>query len=167
MSSFLRTLALSAIVGLGAIAAMPAPAAAAGGSIYLGFGHGPSAGFRYDDRGRHHHRGPDRYHGRECSARDAVRKASRMGLRNARVVEAGRSCADGAARSPATACAGGKPPALRLSGFVARAAGVLTNAASAAPASSPLAAFLRCQTIPSDCKKLYCFSSNVALTWTR
>jgi hypothetical protein len=88
MSSFLRTLALSAIVGLGAIAAMPA--AAAGGSIYLGFGHGPSAGFRYDDRGRHHHRGPDRYHGRECSARDAVRKASRMGLRNARVVEAGR-----------------------------------------------------------------------------
>ena len=93
MFKFLRTLTLSAIVGLGAIAAMPASAEAAGGSIYLGFGssgHGPGAGFRFDDRGRHHYRGPGRYHGRECSARDAVRKASRMGLRNARVVDAGR-----------------------------------------------------------------------------
>jgi hypothetical protein len=92
MFKFLRTLALSAIVGLGAVAAMPAAAEAAGGSIYLGFGsgHGPGAGFRFDDRGRHHYRGPGRYHGRECSPRDAVRKASRMGLRNARVVDVGR-----------------------------------------------------------------------------
>lgn len=93
MFKFVRTLTLSAIVGLGAIAAMPAQAGAAGGSIYLGFGssgHGPVAGFRFDDRGRHHYRGPGRYHWRECSARDAVRKASRMGLRNARVVDAGR-----------------------------------------------------------------------------
>ena len=91
MFKFLRTLALSAIVGLGAIAAMPAPADAAGGSIYLGFGsgHGPS-GFRFDDRGRHHYRGAGRHHGRECSPRDAVRKASRMGVRHARVVDSGR-----------------------------------------------------------------------------
>lgn len=101
MFKILRTLTLSAIVGLGAIAAMPASAEAAGGSIYLGYGsgHGPSATFRFDDRGRHHYRGPDRHgdrwgpgrhHARECSPRDAVRKASNMGLRNARVVDAGR-----------------------------------------------------------------------------
>lgn len=97
MFKFLRTLTLSAIVGLGAVAAMPASADAAGGSIYLGFGsgHGPSATFRFDDRGRHDYRGPDRhgpgrYHARECSPREAVRKASRMGLRNARVVDTSR-----------------------------------------------------------------------------
>ena len=97
MFKFLRTAVLSAIVGMGAIAAMPASAEAAGGSIYLGFGsgHGSSAGFRFDDRGRHDYRGPgrhgpDRYHARECSPRDAVRKASRMGVRNARVVDVGR-----------------------------------------------------------------------------
>ena len=91
MFRFLRTLALCAVTGLGAVAAMSSPAAA--DSIYLGFGssdRGPAAGFRFDDRGRHHYRGPDRRHGRECSARDAVRKAARMGLRNARVVDAGR-----------------------------------------------------------------------------
>ncbi len=93
MFKFLRTATLAAIVGLGAVAAMPASAEAAGGSIYLGFGsgHGPSAGFRFDDRGRHHYRGPGRYHYvRECSPRDAVRKASRMGVRNARVVDVSR-----------------------------------------------------------------------------
>lgn len=98
MFKFLRTLTLSAIVGLGAMAALPASADAAGGSIYLGFGspdHGPNARFRFDDRGRHHYRGPDRhgpgrYGPRECAARDAVRKASRMGLRNPRVVDVSR-----------------------------------------------------------------------------
>lgn len=97
MFKFLKTAALSALIGLGAIAAMPASAEAAGGSIYLGFGsgHGPNVGFHFDDRGRHHYRGPDRhrpgrYHARECSPRDAVRKASRMGLRNARVVDTSR-----------------------------------------------------------------------------
>ena len=98
MFKFLRTLTLSAIVGLGAVAALPATADAAGGSIYLGFGasdHGPSARFRFDDRGHHHYRGPDRhgpgrYHARECSPREAVRKAARMGLRDARVVDASR-----------------------------------------------------------------------------
>ncbi len=93
MFKFLRTLTLSAIVGLGAVAALPAAADAAGGSIYLGFGasdHGPNARFRFDDRGRHHYRGPGRYDARGCSPREAVRKASRMGLRDARVVDTSR-----------------------------------------------------------------------------
>lgn len=92
MFKFLRTATLAAIVGLGAVAAMPASAEAASGSIYLGFGsgHGPSVGFRFDDRGRHHYRGPGRHHVRECSPRDAVRKASRMGVRHARVVDVSR-----------------------------------------------------------------------------
>ena len=92
MFKFLRTATLAAVVGLGAVTAMPVSAEAAGGSIYLGFGsgHGPSAGFRFDDRGRHHYRGPGRYHARECSPREAVRKAARMGVRNARVVDVGR-----------------------------------------------------------------------------
>lgn len=110
MFKFLRTLTLSAIVGLGAIAAMPASAEAASGSVYLGFGsgHGPNVGFHFNDRGRHHYRGPDRhgdrwgsgrYHARECSPREAVRKASRMGLRNARVVDTSRRTIRVAGRS--------------------------------------------------------------------
>ena len=93
MFKIIRTLALSALVGLGAVAAMPASAEAAGGSVYLGFGsghHGPGVSFRFDDRGRHHYRGPGRHHVRECSPRDAVRKASRMGVRHARVVDVSR-----------------------------------------------------------------------------
>lgn len=98
MFKFIRTLALSAVVGLGAVAAIPASAEAAGGSVYLGFGssgYGPNVGFHFGDRGRHHYRGPghynsSRYHARECSPRDAVRKASRMGLRHARVVDTSR-----------------------------------------------------------------------------
>ena len=99
MFKFVRTLALSAIVGLGAVAALPASAEAAGGSVYLGFGSGhsgPGVGFRFDDRGRHHYRGPDRRY--ECSPREAVRKASRMGLRNARVVDVGRRTIEVAGR---------------------------------------------------------------------
>lgn len=96
MYKIFRALALSAIVGAGAIAAMPAPAQAAGGSVYLGFGsgHGPGANFRFDDRGRHHYRdhrrGSGPRHMRECSAREAVHKASRMGLRNPRVIDTSR-----------------------------------------------------------------------------
>lgn len=96
MFKIFRTLTLSAIVGMGAVAAMPAPAEAAGGAVYLGFGsgHGPGVSFRFDDRGRHHYRdhrrGSGPRHLRECSPRQAVHKASRMGLRNARVVDASR-----------------------------------------------------------------------------
>lgn len=104
MLTLIRTVALSALVGLGALAAMPAPAMAQSGGIYLGFGssdRGPSAGFHFNDRGRHDYRDRGRHHQRDtrrqarerdhrgfCSPREAVRKASRMGLRNARVVSA-------------------------------------------------------------------------------
>ena len=96
MFKIVRTLALSAIVGLGAIATMPASAQAAGGSVYLSFGsgHGPGANFRFDDRGRHHYRDNRRDSGprhiRQCTPREAVHKAARMGLRNARVVDTSR-----------------------------------------------------------------------------
>lgn len=125
MFKIFRTLALSAIVGMGAIAAMPAPAEAAGGSIYLGFGsgHGAGASFRFDDRGRHRYRDNRRASGprhiRGCSPREAIHKASRMGLRNARVVDASRRTIRVAGRShghrPATITFGKAPhcPVLR------------------------------------------------------
>lgn len=99
MMKIFRTLTLSALVGLGglgAIAAAPSTAEAASGSVYLGFGSGHNQGvnFRFDDRGRHHYRGERRGHKprhmRECSPREAVGKASRMGLRHARVVNVNR-----------------------------------------------------------------------------
>lgn len=97
MLKILKTAALAAIVGLGALAAMPASAQAQGGT-YLGFGsgaQGQSIGFHFSDRGRHDYRGYDRHRPRHqgyrnaCSPRDAVRKASRMGLRDVRVVGTG------------------------------------------------------------------------------
>ena len=99
MLKMLKTAALSALIGFGAIAAMPASAEAAGtSSTYLGFGsgQGASGGFHFGgERGRYYYRDsgrhdPGRYQARECSPRDAVRKASRMGLRNARVVDTSR-----------------------------------------------------------------------------
>ncbi len=95
MLNTLRTLALSALVGFGALAAMPAAAQAEG--IYLNFG------------GQNDHRfgihASDRYHGerrwdrdrdwrrdwrRSCSPDRALDKAERMGLRRARIVRTGR-----------------------------------------------------------------------------
>lgn len=96
MLKIFRTLTLSAFVGLGAIAALPAAAEAASGSVYLGFGSGHNQGvnFRFDDRGRHHYGGQRHKQGpryfRECSPREAASKASRMGLRNARVADVSR-----------------------------------------------------------------------------
>lgn len=90
MFKFIKTAALSAFIGLGAFAAMPATAQAQSGGIYLGFGdQGPRAGFHFNDRGRHDYRDRGRHGFRDhrgCSARQAVRKAERMGFRHARVV---------------------------------------------------------------------------------
>jgi len=102
MIKLIKSAALSALIGLGAIAAMPAAAQAQSGGFYLGFGsgHGPSVGFHFDDRGRQYDRGGRhdrgrnydrggyRNHGhvRGCSVREALNKASRMGLRHPRVV---------------------------------------------------------------------------------
>lgn len=93
MFRFIKTAALSALIGLGALAAIPSAAQAQSGGFYLGFGNGgPSVGFHFDDRGRHDYRERRRprqnYRG-SCSPREAARKASRMGLRDVRVVRAG------------------------------------------------------------------------------
>lgn len=105
MFKFVKIAALSAFVGLGALASVPSTAQAQSGGVYLGFGNqGPSVGFHFDDRGRHdvrdrdrgHRRGgyddrrPDRGGWRGCSAREAVHKAERMGLRRARIVSENR-----------------------------------------------------------------------------
>lgn len=75
--------ALSAVLGFGALAAAPATARA--DSFYFGITpHGPSFGFRADDR-RHHARPGRHWDRRDCSVREALRKADRMGINRARV----------------------------------------------------------------------------------
>lgn len=86
MFKTIKTAALSAVLGLGALAALPATAQA--DSIYLGFGGGhnrPGVEFFVGGSSGHAYR-PGRHHvRRDCSPRRAVRKASRMGLRDAYV----------------------------------------------------------------------------------
>ncbi|MGE0503162.1 MAG: hypothetical protein AB7I79_20685 [Rhizobiaceae bacterium] len=99
MTKALKTLALSAAIGLGAIAAVPTAAMAQNG-FYLGFGGGsdPRVGVWVGESG-HAHRRWDRRHDRRdfrrdastCSPGEAVSKARRMGLRNARVVDTSRN----------------------------------------------------------------------------
>ncbi|MHA6688210.1 hypothetical protein [Mesorhizobium sp. A556] len=97
MLNTIRTMALSALVGFGALAAMPAVAQA--DSIYLGFGGGSGPrvgvyegsrdhGIRHVRRDRHDER--NRHWRRACSADRALDKAERMGLRRARVVDRSR-----------------------------------------------------------------------------
>ncbi len=94
MLDAIRTAALSAFVGLGVLAALPAAAHADG--IYLNFGHGePRFGIYAGDR--HHTRDwrrddrrRDRHWRGTCTARKALNKAERMGLHRARVVDASR-----------------------------------------------------------------------------
>jgi Ni/Co efflux regulator RcnB len=81
----IRTAALSAIIGLGTLAAAPATAQA--DSFYFGISpNGPSFGFhsdssrRWDRNRRDHRRSWDR-----CSPREALRKADRMGVNRAYV----------------------------------------------------------------------------------
>ncbi len=81
----LQTAALSAVIGLGTLAAVPATAQA--DSFYFGITpNGPSFGFHSDssrrwDRNRRHHR----YQRSECTQRQALRKAGRMGIHRAHV----------------------------------------------------------------------------------
>lgn len=101
MLKMIRTAALSALVGLGGIAAMPAAAQADG--LYINFG-GNGSGYathinhRNNDRDHDWRRNKDRNHDwrrdnrrpQACNARAAVNKAERMGVRRARVVDANR-----------------------------------------------------------------------------
>jgi hypothetical protein len=95
MFNKIRTAALSAVIGLGALAALPATAQA--DSFYFGITpHGPSAGVIVDE-GRSYHRPPSRWDrdrwdrdrrdrwDRGCSVGEALRKADRMGIYRARI----------------------------------------------------------------------------------
>jgi len=89
MFNQIKAAALSALVGLGALGAIPAHA----DSLYLGFGNnqdprfgvytGDNDGYRRDWRRDRDWRG--------CSPDRALDKAERMGLRRARVVDVNRS----------------------------------------------------------------------------
>jgi hypothetical protein len=91
MFSKLKTAALSAVIGLGAIAAVPATAQA--DSLYLNFGggyHNSGAGFWVgDDDYRRDWRYERRYN-RFCTPDRAVYKAQRLGVRRAHVVDVDR-----------------------------------------------------------------------------
>ena len=91
MFNKIRTIALSAVIGLGTLAAVPATAQA--DSFYFGITpNGPSFGFRGGDSSRHWDRRhwDRRYHRSECSDRDALRKADRMGINRAHVRSSNR-----------------------------------------------------------------------------
>ena len=84
MFASIKSAALAAILGLGAFAATPAAA----DSLTIGFGHhgGVHVSGHYGSGGYYGHG-----HGHPgCSPWRAVDKAERMGVRRARVVDAGR-----------------------------------------------------------------------------
>ncbi|MFU0502972.1 hypothetical protein [Pseudaminobacter sp. NGMCC 1.201702] len=105
MFKMLKSAALSALIGLGAFAAMPASAQADG--IYLDY-HGGGIGVIVDDHDRRDRRDRwedrrdrwedrhdrwddrDRWERRRCSPDRALDKAERMGIRRARVVDVSR-----------------------------------------------------------------------------
>jgi hypothetical protein len=90
MFNTIKTAALSGLIGLGTLAAMPAHA----DSIYLGFGNNnePRVGvYSGDDQGyRRDYRRDDRGWRRSCSPDRALDKAERMGLHRARIVDIDR-----------------------------------------------------------------------------
>lgn len=96
MLSKIKTAVLSALIGIGALAAVPATASADG--LYLNFGgDSPRLGIQASDHGNRHWRGDrrddwrrDRDRRSTCTPGRAVDKAERMGLRRARVVDVGR-----------------------------------------------------------------------------
>ncbi|MGX7874106.1 hypothetical protein ACVDG5_016330 [Mesorhizobium sp. ORM6] len=92
MYTTIKTAALSALVGLGTLAAIPAHA----DSLYLGFGNNqdPRFGVYSGDDGyyRRDHRRDERRDEwrRGCSPERALDKAERMGLYRARIVDVNR-----------------------------------------------------------------------------
>jgi len=91
MLKMIRTAVLSAVIGLGGIAAIPATAQADG--LYINFGgNGPGYATSVQYRGHDRHHGWHRDHRRPaaCTAGRAINKAERMGIRRARVVDANR-----------------------------------------------------------------------------
>ncbi|MDP3898179.1 MAG: hypothetical protein Q8Q62_16040 [Mesorhizobium sp.] len=119
MFKFLKTAALSALLGATVLGAVPASAQS---GIYLGLGGGhsqPQVGVyledghsyrrndqrhdryedRFDRRDDRFDRRDDRVEYRACSAGQALNKAERMGLRRARVVDVGRRSIEVAGRA--------------------------------------------------------------------
>jgi hypothetical protein len=94
MITKLKTAALSALIGLGAIAAVPATAMAEGVYLNYGSGHhsGVGIGVQVGGYDRHDYRDyrRDRPHFRGCSPERALNKAERMGVRRAQVVDVDR-----------------------------------------------------------------------------
>jgi len=92
MFNTLRTAALSAIIGLGTLAAMPSAAQADG--LYLNFGgynqSGVGVQFGGSDNAHYRHNRYDRRNYRACTPNRALDKAQRLGLRRARVVDVNR-----------------------------------------------------------------------------
>lgn len=83
MFKTIKNATLSALVGLGTLAAIPATAQA--DSIYFGFGGGhnrPGVEFFVGGTKGHAYRPGRHYARRDCTPRRAVNKASRMGLRH-------------------------------------------------------------------------------------
>ncbi len=84
----LKTAALSAVIGAGALMAVPVASQAEG--LYLNLRNG-DAGIWVDNRdpqGRRHYR--ERNWDRGCTAGRALDKADRMGIRRARIVDESR-----------------------------------------------------------------------------
>ncbi|RVB08442.1 hypothetical protein EN918_37090, partial [Mesorhizobium sp. M7A.F.Ca.CA.004.05.1.1] len=89
MFNTIKTAALSALVGLGTLAAVPAHA----DSLYLGFGNNndPRFGVYTGDDGYRHRRDERRGNWRRgCSPDRALDKAERMGLHRVRIVDVSR-----------------------------------------------------------------------------
>lgn len=87
----IRIAALSALMGLGTLSAMPASAQAEG--IYFSFGQsGAHIQIRDRDRDRFHRpRHHRQRHASACTPRQALHKAARMGIRHARITRANRN----------------------------------------------------------------------------
>lgn len=80
---------ISALIGLGTLMALPAGAQA--DNLYFGFGIGARSGdYVAGQSGRSHRAERGRHHNRSCSAWQAARKAERLGMRRARVVDVNR-----------------------------------------------------------------------------
>lgn len=92
MFKFIRTAALAAIMGVGALAALPASAEASSASFSFGIAS-PDGAFsvQFGNPGpRYYHGGHPRHRQASyCSDRRAVSKARDMGLRNAHVARSG------------------------------------------------------------------------------
>ena len=97
MFSKLKAAAVSALIGITALTAVPATAQESG--IYLKFGgrgdhggvyFGDDTRVQYREGRRHYHRDRRDYRGRWCTPGRALNKAERMGVRRARIADVSR-----------------------------------------------------------------------------